>query len=506
MHTSEELLSVATVQFEKGDVAECFSGVLRSWIGILSSSAYERLATLCARLAIPYADDPRLLAIRACVQDALGMNEVAKLLLRRATAARSRPEHTWHVTMAQVILSDTREEVHDATIRAWRTYGEGVSLDPRSHIAALVHIGGACLRHRFELAQGIQALELAAAESSVHGEHALRDRSIRFLAFMYAWTGNITKAKTLVDSVEHVDDPALPWGRNLAGAVPATLGYVAYWSCDDSLAQAVEKQVASESNPDTSFYTTARMMAAMTAAASRDARRLRQASLYLQEIPDSETRGISWITFQGMIKAVFAEAAGDVDSAVQLARHHSDIDNLALAATVFAGILRRAGHGEEALQLLQNLDRYQRISYVRVSTLMTAAIVQAAKGRAAAAHDYLEAAIDQATAESIRRPFQDGDPSVRRLLRQHLSTPTKHTRTINGYLSGWQVGSTSTSLDVTMLALSSRERVVLAHLRTGRTLAEIAGLLSVSVNTIKSQQRSIYRKLDVKSRRELLER
>ncbi len=50
------------------------------------------------------------------------------------------------------------------------------------------------------------------------------------------------------------------------------------------------------------------------------------------------------------------------------------------------------------------------------------------------------------------------------------------------------------------VALSQRERVVLAQLATGSSLRAIASALFVSENTIRSQARSIYRKLGVSSR------
>jgi LuxR family transcriptional regulator, transcriptional regulator of spore coat protein len=49
-------------------------------------------------------------------------------------------------------------------------------------------------------------------------------------------------------------------------------------------------------------------------------------------------------------------------------------------------------------------------------------------------------------------------------------------------------------------ALSPRERIVLSHLTENITLVELAALLWVSHNTIKSQVRSVYRKIDVSSR------
>ncbi|MBN9183160.1 MAG: helix-turn-helix transcriptional regulator [Microbacterium sp.] len=50
-------------------------------------------------------------------------------------------------------------------------------------------------------------------------------------------------------------------------------------------------------------------------------------------------------------------------------------------------------------------------------------------------------------------------------------------------------------------SLSGRERQVLAHLRTTMTPAEIAVALDVSLNTLKTHQRAIYRKLGVSTRR-----
>lgn len=53
--------------------------------------------------------------------------------------------------------------------------------------------------------------------------------------------------------------------------------------------------------------------------------------------------------------------------------------------------------------------------------------------------------------------------------------------------------------------LTRRERVVLAHLSEDVTLEQIASTLFVTRNTVKSQVRSLYRKLGVSTRSEALE-
>ncbi|WP_423918729.1 LuxR C-terminal-related transcriptional regulator [Frigoribacterium sp. 2-23] len=62
--------------------------------------------------------------------------------------------------------------------------------------------------------------------------------------------------------------------------------------------------------------------------------------------------------------------------------------------------------------------------------------------------------------------------------------------------------------DVSRLAepLSDRELVIVRHLATGQTLGQIGNDLFISVNTVKSHVRSIYRKVQATSRREAMHR
>jgi LuxR family maltose regulon positive regulatory protein len=55
-------------------------------------------------------------------------------------------------------------------------------------------------------------------------------------------------------------------------------------------------------------------------------------------------------------------------------------------------------------------------------------------------------------------------------------------------------------------SLSNKERVVLRYLPTMMPNREIAAELFVSVNTVKTHLKSIYRKLHTSSRRETVER
>jgi DNA-binding NarL/FixJ family response regulator len=54
--------------------------------------------------------------------------------------------------------------------------------------------------------------------------------------------------------------------------------------------------------------------------------------------------------------------------------------------------------------------------------------------------------------------------------------------------------------------LSDRERIVLHHVASPVGLSTVASRLRVSPNTLRTQSRSLYRKLDVSSRLEALDR
>jgi len=67
-------------------------------------------------------------------------------------------------------------------------------------------------------------------------------------------------------------------------------------------------------------------------------------------------------------------------------------------------------------------------------------------------------------------------------------------------------GATGDAVDELAEPLSDRELVIVRHLATGQTLGQIGNQLYISVNTVKSHVRSIYRKLQATSRREAMAR
>ncbi|MFD0364020.1 LuxR C-terminal-related transcriptional regulator [Nocardia sp. GCM10030253] len=134
-----------------------------------------------------------------------------------------------------------------------------------------------------------------------------------------------------------------------------------------------------------------------------------------------------------------------------------------------------------------------------ISAWLLEAVLAWRADRDVRAHDALTRALSLAERTSVLRPFIDAGPPVRQLLALH------HGRF--GDLGGFAEATRQQiepAQNVTLPALTPSETNILRHLTSGATSEQIARELYVSVNTIKSHLRGVYRKLGVTSRREAL--
>ncbi|WP_169823358.1 LuxR C-terminal-related transcriptional regulator [Aldersonia kunmingensis] len=140
------------------------------------------------------------------------------------------------------------------------------------------------------------------------------------------------------------------------------------------------------------------------------------------------------------------------------------------------------------------------------TTMVTARLAESAiaqrRGHGARAHSALSEALRSAEPEGLVQPFLDAEGPVRTLLFDGLGR--------FGRMEGFavQVRSTLPADDATpdTATLTARELDLLRELPSWRTAEQIAADLSVSVNTVKTHLRGIYRKLGVASRREAIVR
>jgi LuxR family transcriptional regulator, maltose regulon positive regulatory protein len=140
----------------------------------------------------------------------------------------------------------------------------------------------------------------------------------------------------------------------------------------------------------------------------------------------------------------------------------------------------------------------------RLHALLVAAVARQSLGQPRDASEAVERALEIAVADGYRRPFTEGGAAVRRLLQRHATLPTAYAPLVAELVDALEpVASPPPGL---LEPLSDRERDVLRLLPTLLPNTEIAGELFVSVNTVKTHVKSIYRKLDVSSRREAVAR
>jgi LuxR family transcriptional regulator, maltose regulon positive regulatory protein len=144
----------------------------------------------------------------------------------------------------------------------------------------------------------------------------------------------------------------------------------------------------------------------------------------------------------------------------------------------------------------------------------------ARKGEEAQAHERLDGALAQATAEGFIGIFADLGAPMAALLAQNL-TRRSSTDPLRPYLmrvlhasapdQSEQAPPTVTERsmqravgDGSLEALTERELEVLRLFAAGMTSSEIAEHFVVSINTVKTQLKSIYSKLDAHSRAEAI--
>ncbi|HEY4993407.1 MAG TPA: LuxR C-terminal-related transcriptional regulator, partial [Nakamurella sp.] len=142
-----------------------------------------------------------------------------------------------------------------------------------------------------------------------------------------------------------------------------------------------------------------------------------------------------------------------------------------------------------------------------VEARILAAVAADRMHRDTAAMAAITEAVDLAQSVGIVRPFMAGGPRVTALLARHRHVVARHLEFTRGLSpedtsDSGTVGTPTAPVD----GLTERELAVLTYLPTMLKSGEIAADLFVTVNTVKTHQRSIYRKLGVATRRDAVDR
>lgn len=199
-------------------------------------------------------------------------------------------------------------------------------------------------------------------------------------------------------------------------------------------------------------------------------------------------------------------AEGRPETAAELLRHLPD-DQPACAVEA-ARIQLAAGHRRAAIDLLDSVSAESRPGpAVTVRAALVRAQAAHAAGDGEAARRFLAQALLDARRERLRRPFLDAGRWIRPL----LAAPPLRELAV-GWLvpgppgRGGPAAAHTPPEPVVVQELSERERDVLGRLAQMMSTQEIAADLYLSVNTVKTHLKSLYRKLAVNRRSEAVRR
>jgi len=243
-----------------------------------------------------------------------------------------------------------------------------------------------------------------------------------------------------------------------------------------------------------------------------------QAQQWLQSLI-AQTKSPSLLREAEANLAWLALATGDLATAQRWAATRPQPDDISRIqqeqeALVMARLLLAQGEADAALLLL---DRWQaeaqgqRRTRSELEMRVLAALAHDAKQNRTQAKQILIETLTQAQAEGYQRLFLDEGERVAALLQAILpeakETPlAAYIRTLllafRNFGLDEQIQNPKSKIQNLVEPLSPQEERVLRLLAAGLSNPEIARELVVSLNTIKTQVQSIYRKLDVHSREE----
>ncbi|ORB48436.1 hypothetical protein BST43_24755 [Mycobacteroides saopaulense] len=469
------------------------------WLELLLDARSAALESACITVAETFGETAEIAMVRSCCREIAGDRLGAQLHFDRAqtlvhdTTESRRLRFIGDLT--RILISDDHGTMATAVDVVSATLADQSLVPARVYACALFLSGWAETRLRRDVDRSMRLLESAVQECLALGLLAVGERAAESLAFAYAHAGQFGRAEQALRAT------ATPWLSHEGGGIAYfTMGFVHLWRGE--LSEAVEDFNVVDATVGSGYPDIGRMMLVFSAAAQGN-RRVNLSLPVLESVAarigEDDNRAVPIGSFRVAALARIAELHGRSDAALALARTLVDVRPLPVASAMVSGICRRLGDADMARALTDNADEVSSAPYTRTYTALTRALLAWEGDDQTQAHRLLEESLAAAAPESVLYPFMDNaDETCRGLLGAHSS------RTAYPEFLAECLVACETVQPEAIEALTAREREVLAYMRTPMTAVEIAAKLSVSVNTLKTHQRAIYRKLQVSNRREAI--
>lgn len=466
-----------------------------SWLGMLLTSQTTSLDQLCLGLPEEFQVEPDILLIRACCCDILGEQSAAQALRSRAerTPESSGSRSDFVRRFSDLYLHSDPVAKAEAADRAYEALA---ALDESaSHPHAVFLLGWVELRLRRDPERAVEALGTAVRVAHAAGAHDLAARAHANRAFALTYAGQFGEAMEALDTIDAANLLGSEWESFDGGLSLFSRGYAHFYRGELQDAYDYFDRMVKEGGNDGSFLDLGRVYFALTASVLEREAVYDEAEYHLSRVSNHDRHGVPWESYKRLAAARLLEARGKHGAALEVAEPLLNRNGLPATHALLAEIYRRLDEPSLAHVALQKIGRRARPRYVHVSALVTTAALTAAQGRSDEAHQFLERALHVAEPDDAWYPFLARDPGVTELLDTHprsggaealLAEISRRRSALHKAPGG---------------RLTPREQEILHLLRTSMTTQEIAGELHLSLNTVKTHLRAIYRKLGVPNRR-----
>jgi LuxR family maltose regulon positive regulatory protein len=480
---------------------ELASALVRShWLAAVLRGDSPLMEEVCNQLPAPYSDAPEILAIRAACLRNMGEVTRANGLDRRArqrTTSSSEPR-TLDLTLAlaRLFVIDPEDELAAESIKAQRLLAELSDATGPLLACALLLLGWTEMRLKHAWV-AVDLLREAGASCRAEGLTDLAERARVNEAFALAFSGHFDEARQLMSAPTR-EAAAVSWHRTDGAVEWFSTGWTQFWTGDAQAATDSLQRAADRDAGLTSFATVARCWLPIAAVGTRDRHRVERAAAWLDLAPDGVVQGVGFGAVKAVARAGAAllegrhqAAAALLDEAIAVDPGHAGVSSLCVE------LYWQCGKVDQALALAA-LVPPELPAYLTAGPVVVTALAARRRGDDDEAHRLLETALAASAPQNLIRPFLLGDPDLTLLLAEHSAWGTGHQDLVASALARRSLLSD----DPPVQPLTSRELEVLSHLSTTRSLPEIAAILYISRNTLKSHLKSIYRKLGVANRRD----
>ena len=362
------------------------------------------------------------------------------------------------------------------------------------------------------LGEAVGALGSGVAAATASGAEYEQAECLGYLALVEALRGGLSRAAELAaraaGAVTARERHSLVKRSNPAGTVAMAWVHLERNELREARSLLKQADAALGTSPDKLIGAVAWLVAAYVGLIETRAQATAQCVMKARSgwsVPDwldqklSEVESRACLTAGDVRAALAAAGSGDCDSSLEAAVMHAR----ACAAAGDIGDARRA--------LAPALAAQSRApEQVRVDALLVDAQLSYSSGDSARGARSLACALRLAGREQLRLPFVIEREWIRRALARDPELARSHQRLMAPTLRRNQVPAPRNAPDqaeiLLVQPLTEREREVLRHVSEMLNTAEVASEMYISINTVKTHLKSIYRKLAATHRREAVRR